>query len=232
MKKIINGKRITDFVTEFLLIVVGILVALQIENWNDERKSQSFKNKTLSQIKSALKRDVEHFNNRIRRLESISESVGLIAEHLEKELPESDIFASEFSRISWSLVLETRTAAYESLKSSGLDAIKSSELKVNLINVYDYIYPRLNWFLENKFNKFNDLYATPFLFRYFSLEKEAGDENPVWNTQLYQQLLNDKKALTLLYRKQRQIHELKLEIQLALTEIEKLLSSIDNETQL
>ena len=44
---------------EILLVVVGILIALQINNWNEGRKQQNEINNALIQILNDLKQDKE-----------------------------------------------------------------------------------------------------------------------------------------------------------------------------
>ncbi len=44
---------------EILLVVIGILIALQVNNWNEERKIISQKNSVLLNVKSELLKDLE-----------------------------------------------------------------------------------------------------------------------------------------------------------------------------
>src|SRR5690349_7547424 len=46
---------------EIVLIVIGILFALSISNWNDERKTRGREEYFLSKITSNLNDDIKHF---------------------------------------------------------------------------------------------------------------------------------------------------------------------------
>ena len=42
---------------EIFLVVIGILIALQVNNWNENRKSKSIEKVILMQLKKSLERD-------------------------------------------------------------------------------------------------------------------------------------------------------------------------------
>ena len=50
---------------EIVLVVVGILLALQINNWNENRKRQALKDNYLQSLRSDLKDDLEGLNTRL-----------------------------------------------------------------------------------------------------------------------------------------------------------------------
>ena len=47
-------------VGEILLVMIGILLALQVNNWNEARKSRADEIKILANIKKALQSDLEN----------------------------------------------------------------------------------------------------------------------------------------------------------------------------
>ena len=50
---------------EIILVVVGILIALQINNLNEESKSKDFENKMLTEIRNSLNQDLAFFTNHL-----------------------------------------------------------------------------------------------------------------------------------------------------------------------
>ncbi|MBT8186327.1 MAG: hypothetical protein HKP24_10585 [Croceitalea sp.] len=75
---------------EIVLVVIGILIALGINNWNQERKNISLKKSYLENLKVDLKKDIEN----LRQLDSINttaETEGLyLAAFLDNNLVEVD----------------------------------------------------------------------------------------------------------------------------------------------
>ena len=53
---------------EIALVVMGILIALQINNWNEERKEQALQKEYLKGIKQDLEADIPFIEKRISRL--------------------------------------------------------------------------------------------------------------------------------------------------------------------
>ena len=50
-------------VGEILLVVVGILIAIQVDNWNEERKVDNYKLELLAQLKEDIKGDIHYLKN-------------------------------------------------------------------------------------------------------------------------------------------------------------------------
>ncbi|SRX74471.1 DUF6090 family protein [Aequorivita antarctica] len=52
---------------EIILVVIGILIALQINNWNDLRKEQSKEQKILMELQSQFKDNLDQLENKIQQ---------------------------------------------------------------------------------------------------------------------------------------------------------------------
>ena len=57
MKKNNNSRYLKYAITEVFLVVIGILIALSIDNWNEDRKNQVFQEEILTQMRSNLIKD-------------------------------------------------------------------------------------------------------------------------------------------------------------------------------
>ena len=55
MEKNKTGKYLKYAIGEILLVMIGILLALQVNNWNENRKNSSIEKETLSNLKADLK---------------------------------------------------------------------------------------------------------------------------------------------------------------------------------
>ncbi len=58
-----TGKYLKYAVGEIVLVVIGILIALQVNNWNEIKKSKSESNRLLIDLKSELEEDIENFKS-------------------------------------------------------------------------------------------------------------------------------------------------------------------------
>lgn len=139
---------------EILLVVIGILIALQINNWNEERKISKSERSMLLDIRNDLVEsrielnDVAEYNKRREK------SIKMVIDYLEKDLPYSKSLDTAFFGLRyWSSPYLTFTA-YETLKTKGIDLIKNDRLKKSIISLYEsdfaYVikdYDRTEWVL-------------------------------------------------------------------------------------
>jgi len=140
-----TGKYFKYATGEILLVVIGILIALSINNWNEDRKNRLKEAVYLEGIKTDLEWDIKYldflipFNNtRIKEYASLDSVV---------KLRSDKIFEIEFSEI-FDLSNQTgtfypRSGAYSSLineNSAGL--IQNRELLANIKFLYDIEYVR------------------------------------------------------------------------------------------
>jgi len=64
------GKYFKYAIGEIILVVIGILIALQINNWNEGRKAQNSKTQYYAQLLEEIKLDIIGINGQLERLES------------------------------------------------------------------------------------------------------------------------------------------------------------------
>ena len=93
-KKILFSDNIRKYVLyalgEIFLVMIGILLALQVNNWNENRKERNLENRYLHRLAADLEKDIESFSrslnaneSRKKRAEFLLEAVdssGLVSE--------------------------------------------------------------------------------------------------------------------------------------------------------
>jgi hypothetical protein len=117
-------------VGEILLVVIGILIALQINNWNEERKAREREQQLLISLSEDFKSNLVSLENSIQVIPGLIEEYSLVLEHagnLNEPLTDSmkaDILATGFIRT----VLIDGTLS-SMLGSSNLELIRNESLK-------------------------------------------------------------------------------------------------------
>ena len=121
---------------EIILVVIGILIALQINDWSQERKNRSFEADMLSQIHTNLTIDRENLIIYSRNGHNAMASIGKI---LNTQISESnkDSLYSWLGDIIQFDRFQPLTNAYEVLKSKGLDQVSNRELRLLLGTYYE-----------------------------------------------------------------------------------------------
>ena len=121
---------------EIILVVVGILIALQVNNLNEERKARAFELKILIDIKTSLDGNIWQLDNVIRCNTGTSASAKLILKRLEEDAPYHDSLGVHFSdAISW-CIPALNNSGYESLKTYGLHTITNDSIR-DALNIYE-----------------------------------------------------------------------------------------------
>ena len=121
---------------EIVLIVIGILIALQIDQWADDRSERRFERKTLSQIRINLQTDHEELSEILRNRHEATQSIDNILAIEDPDNPDDNLKlwlsdVMQFDRF------HSLTSAYEVLKSRGLDIVSNDELRTTLGIYYD-----------------------------------------------------------------------------------------------
>jgi hypothetical protein len=126
-------------VGEILLVVIGILIALQINNWNEWRKEKQMEKRLLIELRENLKSDLEFCRSEIDAQTARIKNIEKLIKHLEAKLPYSDTL-----NFGSALILERFQAnrtAYETLKNRGFEKLSSQILKAALSRYYDIDVP-------------------------------------------------------------------------------------------
>lgn len=135
------GKYLTYAIGEIILVVVGILIALQINNWNEQSKESKLELEILIGLSNDLA------NNNVKIASMISRDSLIISgnQHLLTLLKDNDSQYNDslefnFGNINRYDVFFPHSMAYESLKSKGFHTIKNDSLRTNIIELYDETY--------------------------------------------------------------------------------------------
>ena len=149
---------------EIILVVIGILIALKINNSNEASNLKHNELILLMEMQQNLKHDSDKLNGILIANQERIRSNEMVKVSLENNVPFNDSLKYHFGNTFGNWQLTENTAAWENLKSIGLDLISNDSLR----NSISYLYSSKYIYLEN-------------------VEKGA-DDGYQWN-QLYPQIL-------------------------------------------
>ena len=207
-----SGKYFKYAIGEIALVVIGILIALQINNWNENRKERLLERKVLNEIIIDLeisKADLENDINNLKR-------TNVQAERLKDNLIEKEgIYNSikrDMRRTSRSSQFSPRTIGYENLKSIGISLISNDSLRKDIVILYELTFD-LAIKEGREFEKFNNpqMNLQPLVMNHFQVDNESSitldsrfhEHKHVTNEMKikdYTLLSNDEVYITLLQR--------------------------------
>ena len=125
---------------EIALVVIGILIALQINNWNETSKAQRIEMDMLNEIKLSLVRDLEDIDINLKIHSEILRSQNIIVDWLANDEEYQDTLAKHFSRINGQTEFISNEGAFETLKSMGLRSLSNDSIRIKLLRIYDIKY--------------------------------------------------------------------------------------------
>ena len=127
---------------EVLLIVVGILVALAISDWNDRRIERQQELALLGEIRSTLETDVAALETKLDEITAAMVQMDTLFDLLSEPRPYEQEMDRLFGAVYGIRMTNLSSAAYETLKSLGLQTVTDHELRALLARVFDFHYQR------------------------------------------------------------------------------------------
>lgn len=129
---------------EMVLVVIGILIALQIDNWNAEKLERHTLNNYLHTIARNIGSDLDTFQQlRAQRIEAYEFSLRWLSFETRNNsytLPEVAFASQAFNRSSALLYFNAINSGYEALQSSGaFDQMQGTDIELLLYDYYDTV---------------------------------------------------------------------------------------------
>ncbi len=134
---------------EIVLVVIGILIALSINNWNEKGKERVLEKKLLENLVENLEQNSERLINQIERINKDREADNLFLSIIDNNQIYNDSLEKYFHK---ALIIEAQNlrlsqVGYESIKDVGLEIIQNNSLKKEIVSFFE----------ENRRNYSNNL---------------------------------------------------------------------------
>ena len=211
---------------EIVLVVIGILIALQINNWNENRKDRIKEHQILVDLKKSLNADIE--NQLIPNLVQIEQdrlNIESIIHTLENKLPFNDSLAKSFRSLMFSKSFAWELTAYKNLENVGLDIISVPELKDMILRLYNMNYPELEAYISNFSNNLIEFFRPEMRERF---QFQYVDNNETYYTPIdYEALSNDVSFMNSLLTAKINFSNIHGSLIKTKSDVEEVISSID-----
>ena len=128
-------------VGEVALIVIGILIALAASDWKAQRDERRTELSLLGDLHAGLSADLVAAREQLDRYRRIAGQVEELLAHLHTADAYTDEHAALFGAPYGFGPMDFNRAAYESIKSQGLDLVSDAALRSALAHLYEQAVP-------------------------------------------------------------------------------------------
>ena len=133
-----TGKYFKYAIGEIVLVVIGILIALSINNWNENKKERKLETKVLSELLTSLENNYNYMLSDSLYRATWNASSDIVISFLENDLEYSDTMNIHFQHARKpGTNLSLSYAGYEGLKNVGYDIITSDTLRKSVVNLFE-----------------------------------------------------------------------------------------------
>ncbi len=188
---------------EILLVVIGILIALQINNWNEARKATIQEVTLLKNIQQDIELDKLDINFNIKYHKLMLKAEIELLDFLQSDLTEPKTPIDYSKALGFPLVAVIHKSTFNNLINNDISIISNNKLKKTITRFYDYFVTAI-LLMENETPEYNTYNAKkPFFLKYFKLDNKSkflklSSENSEYqyNPDLEKQslILKDEKA--------------------------------------
>lgn len=188
-----TGKYFKYAIGEIALVVIGILIALQINTWNEDRKTRARESKLLTELRTNLQINIQNLENDIRNQKKSTKTIDYLLDHLDRHRPYLDSLGYYFAQADFAPDVVLSASAFETLKSVGLELIHTDSLRSAIINLFEIHYPTLMQETRRLEDQIWPAVVVPMYQKHF--RRDDRDFNMVND---YQALLDDKEFTNML----------------------------------
>jgi hypothetical protein len=198
-----TGKYFKYAVGEIILVVIGILIALQVNNLNEQRKENNFEVDILKQIRTNLQTDLLEIREDLEVIDLVNKACLDVRNHLLNLDQPSDSLSISTAILRVTPHFRPITIGYNILQNRSVGIIKNDSLRDAILYQYDMLYPYYKTY-EDERGRFHALHSEPQLLEYFSMNYDVNQLLSFTglffeiSEEDYQRLRNDLKFLKLL----------------------------------
>ena len=141
-------------VGEIILVVIGILIALSINNWNEKRKDNNLMTTYASRLIDDLGQDISTIKQNKTRTEKMQSLISEFTKSLDSEMPIQDKISvtEEYFTEGWSTIsFASQKNTYTDLSQTGnMKVFKDTDLREQILSYYSLVDKYANSYIINK----------------------------------------------------------------------------------
>lgn len=200
-QNMIKENKVTKYVLyaigEIVLVVIGILIAVQINNKNIKNQRSDLERSILIEILDNLEDDLVQIEDELYSDKVVMHADSIVIAHIRSKASFQDSIAA-YLRISEMFPhLDSKESGYSLLESKGIDLIRNDSLRIRITNFYNRDYPYFRKYEKERVDIVQTI-IKPYLTKNFYLESYSEWPYTKRVPFSYDNYLNDPELISVL----------------------------------
>lgn len=165
---------------EIVLVVIGILIAVSINNWNENRKKANLEDSILLELKDNIIADINDIQADMSVYTKVMNSCEILIDYIDGNISYHDSLNVHLGKISTQGVYIFHKAAYENLKNSGTRLISNDSLRTEITELYEGRYRYVEEYMDTEYQRDREIIGNFYLgeMQEYALYKYAKPVDP------------------------------------------------------
>ena len=173
-RKMLSGNKITTYILyaigEITLVVLGILIAVRIDDSVAHRQNRALELKILNEIITDLNKDIAEIDDDIWGFNILKESDSLLVDYFFGSSEFTDTIGSYIFTGEKSPHFNPISGGYQLLKSKGIDLVRHDSLRIAITSYYEQEIPYYQKYEAERIHIVNNE-IIPFNNQFFTIKK-------------------------------------------------------------
>lgn len=170
----------TAIAIDFLIVVVGVFVGLQVSDWNEARKERALERQYLVRIASDLQQtigDIEHAIRRTRERQAFGELLLASVDDPAVVRVDPGRFVAAIMFGGYTLSPDVRSQTFDEIKSAGqLNVVRDDQLRLDLTEFYTNIQGTAQWDYIRELRQTEYMKRSAGILTYDQIRRVSGSE--------------------------------------------------------
>lgn len=190
------GKYLLYAAGEIILVVIGILIAVSINNMNKAQSDKEAEIIHLNQIKLSLEENFSILESRMSQGDSLLKYSRILFDHLKAKSELTEFTKSALFIPNYDYSIRFNLGAFENFKNNGLPLMSNDSLKSEIINMYDQDLEYIHVTFAQEMEDYINSVINPYYAKHFEFTKATGRIQAIPND--YNELLNDPQMTNII----------------------------------
>ncbi|WGK65858.1 DUF6090 family protein [Croceiramulus getboli] len=155
---------------EIILVVIGILIALQINNWNEDRKARAMEIVILENLKTDLTLDTLDINFNLKYYKQFIDEEKKLLNFLTSDLDTPETPINYNAALTTPLIIVLHESTFNNLQNNSIGIITNNSLQKDISRFYDFFSKGIK-IIENELSSYETYdVKLPYFLKYFQLD--------------------------------------------------------------